>query len=211
MPAWEKQSMAEGSTSGNSSSSKSLMWMMVALFAGLGLLLAAGFFIASQVMRSMGVRTASVRDTVRTPEGSFRVEKDPVSGPGLPVYPRASLMIPGESSAALKEAQSGMETSTYHTTDSREFVDDWYSKHLSPDFTRHDAGEKALPDILRDAGVSQEDVAFAAERNQKVRIVALSLDSGGTKISLIRYDKKEPGPAPAAEPASAAAPTSTPQ
>lgn len=205
--------MAEGSTSGNSSSSKSLMWMMVALFAGLGLLLAAGFFIASQVMRSMGVRTASVRDTVRTPEGSFRVEKGTVSGPGLPVYPRASLMIPGESSAALKQAQSGMETSTYHTTDSREFVDDWYSKHLSPDFTRHDASEKILPDILREAGVSQEDVAFVAERNQKVRIVALSLDSGGTKISLMRYDKTvpTPAPAPAAEPASPAAPASTPQ
>lgn len=198
--------MAEGSTSGNSSSSKSLMWMMVALFAGLGALLAGGLFIASRVVRSMGLASASAKDTVRTPEGSFRVEKDTLAGPGLPVYPRASLIVPGESSATadMKEAQSGIETSTYHTTDSREFVDDWYSKHLSPDFTRHDAGQKPLPDIFREARVSEDDVAFVAERNQKVRVVALSLDSGGTKISLIRYDKAKP--APAAEPATPAAP-----
>jgi hypothetical protein len=91
-------------------------------------------------------------------------------------------------------------------------VDSWYSKHLSPDFTRHDAGEKPLPDIFHDARVSDDDVAFVAERNQKVRIVALSLDSGGTKISLIRYDKAaEPtqAPAPAAEAAPPPAPTPT--
>lgn len=207
--------MAEGSTSGNSSSSKSLMWMMVALFAGLGALLAGGLFIASRVVRSMGLASASPRDTVRTPAGSFRVEKDTLAGPGLPVYPRASLIVPGESSATtdMKQAEIGIETSTYHTTDSREFVDEWYSKHLSPDFTRHDAGQKPLPDILLDARVSEEDVAFVAERNQKVRIVALSLDSGGTKISLLRYDKTVPTPAPspAAQPASPGAPAPSTQ
>lgn len=207
--------MADGSTSGNSSSSKSLMWMMVALFAGLGTLLAGGLFVASRVVRSMGLASASPRDTVRTPAGSFRVEKDTLAGPGLPVYPRASLIVPGESSATdgMKEAQSGMETSVYHTTDSREFVDDWYSKHLSPDFTRHDAGQKPLPDIFHDARVSEDDVAFVAERNQKVRIVALSLDSGGTKISLMRYDKTVATPAssPAAQPASPGAPAPSTQ
>lgn len=209
MPAWEKQSMAEGSTSGSSSSSKSLMWMMVALFAGLGVLLAGGLFIASRVVRSMGLASASVKDTVRTPGGSFRVEKDTLAGPGLPVYPRASLVVPGENSTetAMKEAQNGIETSTYHTTDSREFVDSWYAKHLSPDFARHDAGENPQAAIFRDARVSEGDVAFVAERNQKVRIVALSLDSGGTKISLIRFDKAEPTPAPATGPASPAVPT----
>lgn len=208
--------MAEGSTSGNSSSSKSLMWMMVAFFSGLGVLLAGGLFVASRMLRSMSMAAASAKDTVRTPAGSFRIEKDVLTGPGLPVYPRASLIVPGESSAttAMQEAKNGIETATYYTTDTREFVDSWYSKHLSPDFTRHDAGEKPLPDIFHDARVAEDDVAFVAERNQKVRIVALSLDSAGTKISLIRYDKAAeptpaPAPTPAAEPAPQAAPTPT--
>lgn len=194
--------MAEGSTSGNSSASKSLMWMMVALFAGMGLLLAGGLFIASRVVRSMGLSTVNAKDTVRTAAGSFRVEKDTLSGPGLPVYPRASLIVPGENSAAtaIKEAENGIETSTYYTTDSREFVESWYSEHLSPDFTHHNAGEKPQPEILQNAPVSGDDITFAAERNQKVRIVALSIDSGGTRISLIRFDKAEPKPAPTAAP-----------
>jgi len=183
--------MAEGSSSGNSSSSKSLMWMMIGLFTGLAMLLAGGLFLASRVVRSMGLSAASAKDTVRTPGGSFRLERETEVGPGLPVYPRSSLVVPDDDTAgaAIKQAQNGIETSTYHTTDTRDFVDSWYSKHLSPEFTRRDAGDKPVPAIFSDARVSDNDIAFVAEREQMVRIVALSLDSGGTKISLIRFSK----------------------
>jgi hypothetical protein len=186
--------MAEGSVSGNSSSSKSLMWMMIGLFTGLAILLAGGLFVASRVVRSMGLSAASAKDTVRTPEGSFRLEKEAEVGPGLPVYPRSSLVVPDDdaSLAAIKQAQNGIETSTYHTTDTRDFVDSWYTKHLSPEFTRRDAGDKPVPVIFSDTRVSDNDIAFVAEREQLVRIVALSLDSGGTKISLIRFSKSSP-------------------
>ena len=191
--------MAEGSTSGNSSSSKSLMWMMIGLFIGLAVLLAGGLFLASRVVRSMGLSAASARDTVRTPGGSFRLEKETEVGPGLPVYPRSSLVVPDDdaAAAAIKQAQNGIQTSTYHTTDTRDFVDEWYSKHLSPEFTRRDAGDKPVPAIFSDARVSDSDIAFVAEREQMVRIVALSLDSGGTKISLIRFSKSSPASAQA--------------
>jgi hypothetical protein len=194
VPAWEKQGMAEGSVSGNSSSSKSLMWMMVGLFVGLGILLAGGLFLASRVVRSLGLSAASAKDTVRTRGGSFRLEKETEVGPGLPVYPRSSLVVPDDdtAAAAIKQAQNGIQTSTYHTTDTRDFVDEWYGKHLSPEFTRRDAGEKPVPAIFGDARVSDNDIAFVAERDQMVRIVALSLDSGGTKISLIRFSKLSP-------------------
>jgi hypothetical protein len=194
MPAWEKQVMAEGSTSGNSSSSKSLMWMMIALYAGLALLLAGGLFVASRVVRSMGLTAANAMNTVRTPGGSLRLEKEGQIGPGLPVYPRSSLVVPDDSNAALavKQAQNGIETSTYHTTDTRDFVDEWYGKHLSPEFTRRDSADKPVPAIFNDARVSDNDIAFVAEREQMVGIVALSLDSGGTKISLIRFSKPSP-------------------
>ena len=201
--------MAEGSTSGNSSSSKSLMWMMIGLFTGLAILLAGGLFLASRVVRSMGLSAASAKDTVRTPGGSFRLQKETEVGPGLPVYPRSSLIVPDEAAAvaAVKQAQSGIETSTYHTTDTRDFVDVWYSKHLSPEFTRRDAGDRPVPAIFSDTRVSDNDIAFVAEREQMVRIVALSLDSGGTKISLIRFSKSSPA---SAESPAAAQPAATP-
>ena len=191
--------MAEGSVSGNSSSSKSLMWMMIGLFIGLAVLLAGGLFLASRVVRSMGLSAASARDTVRTPGGSFRLEKETEVGPGLPVYPRSSLVVPDDDSAAaaIKQAQNGIQTSTYHTTDTRDFVDEWYSKHLSPEFTRRDAGDKQAPAIFGDAHVSDSDITFVAEREQMVRIVALSLDSGGTKISLVRFSRSSPASAQA--------------
>ena len=186
--------MAEGSSSGNSSSSKSLMWMMIGLFTGLGILLASGLFVASRVVGSMGLSAASAKDTVRTPGGSFRVQKETEVGPGLPVYPRSSLIVPDDAAAvaAVKQAQSGIQTSTYHTNDTRDFVDEWYSKHLSPEFTRRDAGEKPVSAIFREVRVSDNDIAFVAERGQMQRIVALSGDSGGTRISLIRSSKSSP-------------------
>jgi hypothetical protein len=186
--------MAEGSVSGNSSSSKSLMWMMIGLFCGLAVLLASGLFVASKVVRSMGLAAATAKETLRTPGGSFRLEKETEVGPGLPVYPRSSLVVPDEAEAttAIKQAQNGIQSSVYHTTDVRDFVDEWYGKHLSPEFTRRDAGEKPAPEFFSDARVSDKDVAFVAERDQMVRIVALSQDSGGTKISLIRFSKAAP-------------------
>jgi len=191
--------MAEGSVSGNSSSSKSLMWMMIGLFTGLALLLAGGLFLASRVVRSMGLSAASARDTVRTKGGSFRLEKETEVGPGLPLYPRSSLVVPDDdaAAAAIKQALNGIQTSTYHTTDNRDFVDEWYSKHLSPEFTRRNAGDKPAPAIFNDAQVSDGDITFVAEREQMVRIVALSLDSGGTRISLIRFSKASPASAQA--------------
>jgi hypothetical protein len=196
--------MAEGSSSGNSSSSKSLMWMMIALYAGLALLLAGGLFVASRVVRSMGLTAANAVNTVRTPGGSLRLEKEGQVGPGLPVYPRSSLIVPDDSTAAIavKQAQNGIEISTYHTTDTRDFVDEWYGKHLSPEFTRRDSADKPVPAIFSDARVSDNDIAFVAEREQMEGIVALSIDSGGTKISLIRFSKPSP--------ATAQAPTANP-
>jgi hypothetical protein len=206
--------MAQGSTSGNSSSSKSLMWMMIALFAGLAVLLAGGLFVASRVIRSMGLTAANAMNTVRTPGGSLRLEKEGEMGPGLPVYPRSSLVVPDDSTAAtaVKQARNGIETSMYHTTDTRDFVDEWYGKHLSPEFTRRDAGDKPVPTIFSDVRVSDNDIAFVAERGQTVGIVALSLDSGGTKISLIRFSKSSPDAveAPNAAQPAPAQPSATP-
>lgn len=196
--------MAKGPS--GSSASKSLMWMMTALFVGLGTLLGAGLFVASRAIHSLGLSAAGAQDGVRTPGGTFRVQKQTDVGPGMPLYPRASLLVPDDqaAAAAAKEAQKGIETSAYHTSDAHDSVESWYSQHLSPEFARHEAGDKSEPAIYSSMHISEKDVAFVAQREQMVRVVALSADSGGTKISLIRYSKPAPASAPAAPSAPAA-------
>lgn len=197
--------MAKGPS--GSSASKSLMWMMTALFVGLGTLLGAGLFVASRAIHSLGLSAAGAQDGVRTPGGTFRVQKQTDVGPGMPLYPRASLLVPDDqaAAAAAKEAQKGIETSAYHTSDAHDSVESWYSQHLSPEFARHEAGDKSEPAIYSSMHISEKDVAFVAQREQMVRVVELSADSGGTKISLIRYSK----PTPASAPAAPSAPTAS--
>jgi hypothetical protein len=165
--------------------------MMIALFAGIGVLLGGGLFMASRVIRSMGLSASTNKDTLRVPGGSLRLQKESEIGPGLPVFPGATLVLPGEdaSKEALKQAGDGLSTVLYHAADSRAVVDNWYAGHLGPEFARHDAGENPLPEIFRDTRVSDSDIAFVAERCRQVHIVALSLDSEGTRISLIRFDR----------------------
>jgi hypothetical protein len=184
--------------SGNSSVSKKLMWMMIGLFAGMAVLLGGGLFMAGRVVRSMGLAASTPKDTVKTPVGSFRLQKAGQVGPGLPVYPRSSLELPGENAAAeaIKDREAGRNNVFYHTTDAREAVDSWYSQHLSPQFTRHDASEKPMLEILQKARVAETDIVFVAEHGSQARIVALSEDSGGTKISLIHFENAEPAAAP---------------
>ncbi|HKW56445.1 MAG TPA: hypothetical protein VJN42_03730 [Candidatus Acidoferrum sp.] len=211
--------MAKGAPSGNSSASKDLMWMMIALFTGLAILLGCGLFVAGRAVRSMGLSAASSMDAIKTPNGGFRVQKEAQVGPSLPVYPRASLVVPDDQAAAamLKQAKQGIETSVYHTSDDRAYVDNWYKEHLSPEFTRHDAGDKPAPEIFADAGVSDVDIAFTAQREQMVRVIVLSLDAGGTKISLVRFNHASDAPAaapeqtPTAPAASAEQPQAIPQ
>jgi hypothetical protein len=205
--------MSNSSSSGNSSSSRTLMWMTVALFTGFGVMMGGGLFLASRLVRAMGLAAATkTKDTVHTPVGNFRLEKEDQIGPGLPVYPRSSLELPGDDATgeALRQAQNGVVTAVYHTVDARDFVDRWYGEHLSPEFTRHDPEEKPRPELFREVRVSETDIAFLAERAGQVRIVSLSTDATGTTISLIHTRSHTtdatPEPAPQADPAPQTAP-----
>ena len=98
--------MAESSASGESSSSKSLMFMTIAVFFGLSCLLGGGLFLANRVVRSIGLVAATSRDTIRTPAGSFRIEKQNDVGPGLPVYPNTEMVLPTEKATSQEVAFS---------------------------------------------------------------------------------------------------------
>ena len=191
--------MADSSSSGDSSSSKSLMWMMLALTAGLGVMLGGGLFIANTLLHTMGLAAASGnRNTVRTPIGSFRVEKQNQIGPGLPVYPRSSLQLPGADATeqVVQDAQNGITSVTYHSADDRDAVDAWYSQHVSTEFSRHDGSERPLPDAYHVVRVADGDISFLAERGGNIRAVVLSQDAGGTKICLLQVHSQTPAAAP---------------
>jgi hypothetical protein len=183
--------MANSSSSGESSSSKSLFFMMAAMFCGFGILLGGGFLMASRVIHSLQLRAEGDKSTVRTPLGDFRVEKAQQVGPGLPVYPQASLVLPGGEPLHLPadDNQPQVVASTYHTNSSREYVVNWYLEHLSPEFVRQDAGPKNLPEVFHESHISDDDITFVGERGDQVRVVSLATEDMGTKIILLRSAK----------------------
>ncbi|HUI75423.1 MAG TPA: hypothetical protein VLX32_10775 [Candidatus Acidoferrum sp.] len=197
--------MAEGSVSGGSSSSKSLMWMTAALFAGMAVLLVGGLFLAGRVVRSYGIRASLGSTTVQTKQGTYRLEREREVGPAVPMYPHASLVVPDDDAAvqAAKDAENGIARVTYESDDSRDFIDKWYQDHLPQGFERHDA-ETPRTEILMAAGVQDSDIAFGATKNGHTRVVVLSEMTGGTtKISIVRIERPEPAdsdPAPPQQP-----------
>ena len=184
--------MAKLSTTGDSSF-KSLFWMTVALTCGLGLLFGVGMFMASRVGRALQFRAAGVELTLHTPAADWLVEKPNQIGPGLPVYPDASLVLPQEDarSTKLRNNQAEVQTATYHTSDPQDFVDNWYLKHLGPEFVRNNSADKGIPDLLSDARISNNDITFVGGRGDQVRIVAIAQDSTGTNIKLVRFTQRK--------------------
>jgi len=191
-----------GSDSSGSPSSKSLLFMMVAMTCGFCVLLGAGLLMTSRVIGALGLRAGSDKTTVRTPLGEFRVEKAREVGPGLPVYPAATLVLPSEPvHLPSNDDQPQVVSSIYHTNSSREYVASWYSEHLSPEFTRQDSGPKKLPDAFQASHITDDDIAFVGERGDQVRVVALAADEMGTKITLLRSYTKLPAQPTATPPA----------
>jgi len=177
--------------------------MMIAITCGFSVLLGGGLLMASRVINALGLRAGSDKTAVRTPLGEFRIERAKEVGPGLPVYPAATLVLPGSAAAhlPLNDDQPQVLASTYHTNSSREYVANWYLEHLSPEFARQDSGPKKLPEAFRDSHISDDDIAFVGERGDQIRVVALALDDMGTKITLLRSYTKSLALAPAQPPA----------
>jgi hypothetical protein len=170
--------------------SKSLLFMMIAISTGFCVLLGAGLVTASRLIRSLELRQGSDQSTVRTPLGEFRMDKASETGPGLPVYPQASLVLPGASSRPLApNDHPQVVSSMYHTNTPRDFVATWYREHLSPEFARQDPGPKSLPASFAGSPIADDDIVFLGERGDQVRVVSLSGDNTGTKITLLRSAK----------------------
>jgi len=188
--------------SGGAPSSKSLLFMMIAMTCGFCVLIGGGLYTASRLIQALQFRSGSDKSTIRTPIGDFRTQKAQQVGPGLPVYPQADLVLPGAepARAALENDPNQPVFSTYHTTATREFVATWYTEHLSAEFTKQDAGPKKLPEVFRNSHITDDDIAFVGERGNQVRVVSLTADETGTKIVLLRASNPSSVPTTAVTP-----------
>ena len=182
--------MADGVT-GNSYSSKSLLWMTLGLFGSMGVLLGGSFFLAGRVMRSAGLVSSNDGKTMHTPLGSLRIEREKQIGPILQVYPNGTLVIPDQHEAfkEAQEARSGITRTVYQADDDPDLVDRWYQDHLSAEFKRRGLGESLMPDIFKQLNIANSTVAFVADRSGLTRVVALVPNPRGVQISLIRFDQ----------------------
>jgi Iap family predicted aminopeptidase len=109
------------------------------------------------------------------------------------MYPGATLVVASDESAAqsAKDAENGTAKVIYISNDPRDMVDEWYGDHLPKVFQRYDASTAPLPDLFRQAGVKDTDIAYSADKNGHTRIVELTTSSTGTKITIIRVDRPE--------------------
>lgn len=183
--------MADAASSG-SSSSKSLMWMTAALFAGMAVLLVGGLFLATRVVRSLGIRNSLGSGSVQTQRGTYRLEREREVGPPVPMYPHAALVVPGDDAAeqSVKDGESGITRVIYQSEDSRDFIDKWYQDRLPQGFERHDSEAPRTKEMLI-AGVPDKAIAYDAIKGAHTRILALTENLGGTQISIIRMDKPD--------------------
>ena len=167
------------------------LWWILG-FAGVALVLSVvgalvlvGFFV-----KSVRVSQREQQVEVRTPVGEFRVSSEPARSVGLPVYPGATLVESGKNveMALPRDQRIGLAVVHYRSSDALEKVDAWYRAHLGPEFKR-DTGDKDGKIVVH--GVTTEGVAYVAENNDLVRVLALSEKATGVEIALLRIGKRE--------------------
>ncbi len=183
--------MADASSS-SSSGRNSMLWMMVALLGGFALLVGGALFLAQRVLKTMSVKQHRGNEaTLQTPLGELRVEHSTSHGPGLPVYPQAALVMPGDNVHFELPADRHYQirAAKYHTSDSREAVDAWYQSHLGPEFERQGPGEKHVSVAVEQYKLSSEDVVFVAGQADEARIISLADENSGTGITLVRIGR----------------------
>lgn len=170
-----------------------ILWLfgfagVVVLFVVVSALVGIGF-----LAKYLRVHKSGDQVEVSTPAGELRVNKAAAKDVGLPVYPEARPFNSGKSVelALPTEDQVGVATAHYRTSDPFEKVDGWYRAHLGPGFERETPESKRGKVRVNGLEVSTDTVAFISEKGDLVRAVALTSESDGVGITLVRAGPRE--------------------
>lgn len=174
--------------------SDSLWVWAIALIAAGFLILGAGALVVTRfLVNRVEISRAGTSVEINTAMGSLKASKDESVDPGLPVYPGAKLAQPGGTVelAAPDEESVSMTSVHYRTMDSIEKVDAWYREQLNSDFKREGPGVMIRKKDVTGIALKSSDIAYIAEQDDLVRVVALEKKFNAVEIILLRAGKPE--------------------
>jgi len=169
-----------------------IWWILGIIGGAIALLIAAGLIFAGYFIRHVSVNDSGKKVEIETPAGTLRVNNDETRPTGLPVYPGAT---PDKSEGTRVEfsaqngADVGVSTEDYTTSDDLGKVAAWYAEKLGPKYLRESNTDGTLH--ARGPHGSKADVDFESKSSEAARIVALTKQSSGAQITLVRAGKKE--------------------
>ena len=167
-----------------------VLWILAIVGGGFVVLILGGLLVASIFIRHVHVNQSGKQVEIETPAGALRVNGDQLHTTGLPVYPAAQ---PDKSEgstielSAISGAGLGIATEKYVTSDDLDEVSAWYQQQLGPSYQREEHGSATH----RQHVSSDADVAYAYEKGDTTRLVALTKKADGVEIELLRIGKKE--------------------
>jgi hypothetical protein len=173
--------------------SNALWWVLGFAGIAVAVLLAAGLFVVGYFVQGVRVNRAGREVEVRTPVGPFTVSHDQTGNVGLPVYPGATLLKPGDNVqlGLLEDLRVGVATAQYRSPDPQDKVDTWYRGHLGPDFERQGQSGEPIHVHGKAVDVKKDDIVFVSDKENFVRVVVITKKDPGAQITLVRVGAQE--------------------
>ncbi len=174
-------------------SNNAVWWILGILGGGALVLVLAVLIFLPFFVRQMHVHQSADRVEIQTPVGAIKVDKNQTRATGLPVYPGATHEDNEGTNVefSANDETVGISVERYVSDASIDDVQGWYRKRLGPEFrleAGHDHPKWNSGDKYH---IGDADVAFVDDSGDNARLVALTKNSGGTKIVLFRAGKKE--------------------
>ncbi len=170
-----------------------LLWWVLGLAAAAVVILSvSGLLVARLFVKEIRVRGKAQQVEIRTPAGGLTVGQGAASETGLPIYPGATLVESGknvEFSAPEGDQKVGLSAVKYRSSDPLDKVAAWYQARLGPEFKRETGDSEGK---IRVHGVQTQGIAYVAENDDLVRVVAISKKGPGVEIALLRIGAREP-------------------
>jgi hypothetical protein len=174
--------------------SNAIWWVLGIFCSVIVLVIIGGVVTATYFIRGIHGDEKGQKVEVTTPAGKVTLHAtDSVKSVGLPIYPGAELAESGGGIelTAPNDKSVAVTGVSYRTSDSPDKVDAWYRAKLGPDFERHLPGDRAGKWNIQGVDLESGDIAYVAQGEGLMRIVAIKRISDGTKIGMARMGKQQ--------------------